>query len=198
MSIIIDGISKKYGNKQVLNGFGISISEGTCTGFTGRNGCGKTTFLSILAGVETADSGRIVFPEKNYSIGYLPQINPLLENRTVKDNLKLWSRKKDVIERTAKQYDLMDLMKTRVGNLSGGMKRRLAIACALINEPKLLIMDEPTAALDVVYKQIIHQEMRDYLNRGGTIIMVTHEKEEMEMCNACYYIEDGRVAKRYL
>lgn len=191
MSITIDNIYKKYGKLQVLNGIRVTVKEGECTGFTGRNGCGKTTLLSILTGVEKADEGRIVFPERNYSIGYLPQVNPLLEDMSVLDNLKLWADNKSQIDKICDRYELNSIRKRKVSKLSGGMKRRLAIACALINEPKLLVMDEPTAALDIFYKKVIHDEMRDYLRRGGTIIMVTHEKEEIEMCNACYMMENG-------
>lgn len=193
MGITVDNIYKKYGKLQVLDGLAVNIYEGGITGFTGRNGCGKTTFLSILAGVEKADRGQIVFPSKDYSVGYLPQVNPLIEDMTVQDNLKLWADNKMLIDRICNRYDLNDIRKRRVSRLSGGMKRRLAIACALINEPQMLIMDEPTAALDIYYKNVIHREMLEYTKRGGTIVMVTHEKEEMDMCNIAYFIENGKI-----
>ena len=196
MGITIDNICKKYGKVQVLNGLTVAINEGGIVGFTGRNGCGKTTFLSILAGVERADAGQIIFPSKEYTVGYLPQVNPLIEDMTVLDNLKLWADNGTMIDRICDRYDLKEIRKRKVSRLSGGMKRRLAIACALINEPQMLIMDEPTAALDILYKNIIHKEMIEYVRRGGTIIMVTHEKEEIEMCNNAYFIENGSL--RYI
>lgn len=193
MSITVDNIYKRYGKLQVLDGISVIIKEGEITGFTGRNGCGKTTFLSVLAGVERPNSGQVIFPKGEYSAAYLPQVNPLIEDMTVLDNLKLWADDKYNIDKICARYDLNDIKKRRVSKLSGGMKRRLAIACALINEPQLLIMDEPTAALDILYKSIIHKEMMDYIERGGTIVMVTHEKEEIQMCNSAYFIENGKL-----
>jgi len=193
MSIVIENIEKSYGRQKVLNGVTLEIKEGTCVGLTGRNGCGKTTLISILAGVEKADAGRVLLPARGYKIGYLPQINPLMEDMSVADNLKLWSDNRDNFDSALKTFDLSEIKNKKVGKLSGGMKRRLAIACALVNNPSLLIMDEPTAALDIVYKKVIHDEMTRFMQNGGTIVMVTHEKEEIDMCNTAYLLENGRI-----
>lgn len=193
MSIKVEHITKNYGKHAVLKDISFDVEEGTMLGLTGRNGCGKTTLLSILAGVERAGSGRIVYTNGKLNIGYLPQINPLMEDMSVADNLKLWVGSRKRMEELLTEYDLSAIKSKRVSRLSGGMKRRLSIACAMADNPKLLIMDEPTAALDVVYKEIIHNEMREYVKAGGTIIMVTHEKEEIDMCNRCYMIENGQI-----
>lgn len=191
MSIRIEHIAKRYGRQQVLKDISLDIEEGTCVGITGRNGCGKTTMISIVTGVERPDSGSILYPRRGFSVGYLPQISPLLEDMSVYDNLRLWADKKDNIATISRQYELTDIWKKRVSRLSGGMKRRLAIACALINSPDLLVMDEPTAALDIEYKELIHNSMRSFLREGGTILMVTHEKDEMDMCDSCYLMDGG-------
>lgn len=194
MSIKVENISKSYGKQKILKGVNFELEEGTCSCITGRNGCGKTTLLSILMGVEKADSGRVLWPARNYSIGYLPQINPLMEDMSVLDNLKLWADNKDYMQDALTRFELSEIKGKRVSKLSGGMKRRLAIACALVNKPRLLVMDEPTAALDIVYKKIIHDEMIRFMNEGGTIVMVTHEKEEIDMCHKVMVLENGVIA----
>lgn len=194
MSIKVENISKSYGKQKILKNVSFELEEGTCSCITGRNGCGKTTLLSILMGVEKADSGRVLWPARNYSIGYLPQINPLMEDMSVLDNLKLWADNKDYMQDALTRFELSEIKGKRVSKLSGGMKRRLAIACALVNKPRLLVMDEPTAALDIVYKKIIHDEMIRFMNEGGTIVMVTHEKEEIDMCHKVMVLENGVIA----
>ena len=194
MSIKVENISKSYGKQKILRNVSFELEEGTCSCITGRNGCGKTTLLSILMGVEKADSGRVLWPARNYSIGYLPQINPLMEDMSVLDNLKLWADNKEYMLDALTRFELSEIKGKRVSKLSGGMKRRLAIACALVNKPRLLVMDEPTAALDIVYKKIIHDEMIRFMNEGGTIVMVTHEKEEIDMCHKVMVLENGVIA----
>lgn len=194
MSIKVENISKSYGKQKILKNVSFDLEEGTCSCITGRNGCGKTTLLSILMGVEKADSGRVLWPARNYSIGYLPQINPLMEDMSVLDNLKLWADNKEYMQDALIRFELSEIKGKRVSKLSGGMKRRLAIACALVNKPRLLVMDEPTAALDIVYKKIIHDEMIRFMNEGGTIVMVTHEKEEIDMCHKVMVLENGVIA----
>lgn len=196
MSIKIDKVSKKYGKQIVLNELSLDIEDGECIGLVGRNGCGKTTLLSILAGIEKPTSGRVVFADKRYRVGYLPQVNPLLEDMSVGDNLKLWADNKRNYSMALKEYELVGIEKKRVSTLSGGMKRRLSIACALVNKPDLLIMDEPTSALDIVYKDIIHKIVQVYQKNGGTIIMVTHEMEEMQMCDHIYTIVNGAIGNK--
>lgn len=193
MELILRDIRKSYGKQEILKGLSLNIELGKCTGVTGRNGCGKTTLISILAGSETADSGQVIIPKKGFKVGYLPQINPLLDYISVEENLNIWAENKVNLQNALEKYDLTDIRKKAIHKLSGGMKRRVAIACALVNNPDLLIMDEPTAALDIEYKKIIHDEMNRYVTNGGTIVMVTHEKEEIDMCDICYLISDGTI-----
>lgn len=183
ISITVENINKKYGNIQILKGVTFNAASGDCVCITGRNGCGKTTLLSILNGNLKADSGTVEIAGDNKKIGYLPQTNPLIESATVKDNLKLWCTAQDEFDKIADRFELRDHLKKKVSQLSGGMKRRLSLACAMTGNPGLLIMDEPTAALDIEYKKLIHLEMGKYIANGGLIIMVTHEKEEIDMGN---------------
>ncbi len=195
MQIIVNQISKSYGTQNVLQDVSLSAGDGELIGITGRNGCGKSTLLSILAGVEPPDRGTITFSEPGGRrlVGYLPQINPLIETASVEDNLKLWTEDREGFHRLAQEYNLTTILKKKVATLSGGMKRRLAIACALALNPRLLIMDEPTSALDIEYKKQIHEQMSMFTAQGGTIIMVTHEAEEIQLCTRCYQLEDGRL-----
>lgn len=193
MILEVSDLTKKYGKQTVLNGVDFSLKAGECVGITGGNGCGKTTLLSILAGVEKKDGGFIIL---NSTVGYLPQTNPLLEDASVFDNISLWSSKREDTDRILKLYDFDKIKRKKVNKLSGGMKRRLAIACAIVNSPGILIMDEPTAALDINYKKLIHDQMNDFVNNGGTILIVTHEKEEILMCQRCYYMENGKLKIR--
>jgi len=200
MKLKLTDIRKKYNSQEVLRGISFEAESGECIGFTGRNGCGKTTLLSILAGIEQADAGDIFFNEKKMTgsrqlfdryIGYLPQADPFPDRMTVKDCLKLWCDGKAEFNEMVKRYELADMLSKKTEQLSGGMKRRVSIACALANSPQILIMDEPTAALDIEYKRLIHNDMKEFTDRGGIIILVTHEKEEMEMCTRCYEMHDG-------
>lgn len=193
--ITVENLKKNYGKKQVLKEISFYASQGECVCFTGRNGCGKTTLLSILAGLVKKTSGSIV-AEGVEKTGYLPQVNPVLDRLSVKDNLWLWCSSKAEFWDIAVRFDLQDILKQKVGKLSGGMKRRLALAFAMTGNPQLIIMDEPTAALDIEYKALIHAEMKRYLGMGGIVIMVSHEKEEIDMADRVYRISDGIIKER--
>lgn len=199
MKLIVKHISKAYSKKKVLRDISFEAKDGQCIGFTGPNGCGKTTFLSILAGVEKEDSGTITLDGKpigrsNFvrsKVGYLPQINPLPDNLKVCECLKLWCDDKATYDDLLKKYSLEDIEKKKISKLSGGMKRRVALCCVLATHPDILIMDEPTAALDIHYKRMIHKDMKAFTDKGGILIIVTHEREEMELCDICYAIVKG-------
>lgn len=195
MDITVSKISKCYKNRAVLNDISLCVHTGETVGILGRNGCGKSTLLSIIAGTEKADRGQIIFSESGGRklVGYLPQVNPLIEEVSVSDNLSLWIDDMGRMDEVLKAFDFDGISAEKVSKLSGGMKRRVAIMCALANSPKLLIMDEPTSALDIEFKKMIHDMMRAFAGSGGSIILVTHEKEEIDMCDRCYEIIDGKL-----
>ncbi|MCR4651132.1 MAG: ABC transporter ATP-binding protein [Lachnospiraceae bacterium] len=188
MNIEIDNITKSYGNRIILNDISLKLEQGTCTGIMGSNGCGKTTLLSIIAGVMKCKGMRVT---NGITIGLVPQTNPLIEGLSVYDNMLLWSNDKRIIERTLQEYDFSDIRKRKVKKLSGGMKRRLSVTCAMMGEPDLLIMDEPTSALDMEYKNLIHKSMSEYVKRGGILLIATHSTEEAAICDHLYRLQDG-------
>lgn len=133
-------------------------------------------------------------------IGYVPQENPLFPELTVKDNLLLWYGGKAALRRemeggVIEKLGLLEVLKKRVDTLSGGMKRRVCIACAMAENPQLLIMDEPGAALDIECKKVLYAWLKEYRGAGGTAVMSSHEKAEWEMGDIVYLLRDGSLHK---
>lgn len=207
--IIVDGIRKKY-KKYVLEDINFSVEKGQCIGILGANGCGKSTLLSIMAGTQKSDSGSIYYNgidtavnKKIFTeyIGYVPQENPLIEELSVNDNLKLWystskkDLKKDFLCGVPAMLGLDEVKKISVNKLSGGMKRRVSIAAALANDAPILILDELSAALDLVCKNEIRQYLMHYLKQNGTIVMTTHEEDEIAICNRLLIMKEGKLSE---
>lgn len=193
------GVKKAYGRKKILRGISFEAAGGEIVGFSGDNGCGKSTLLSILAGVERPDrgevtlDGRSIYGIRNLSdrIGYVPQTDPLPGELRVTECLKLWARSRSELDRTLYDYELDEIARMKISKLSGGMRRRVSVACAAVSSPDILILDEPTAALDMHYKQLIRSDMRRMAESGAAVILVSHDYDELNMCNTCYRITDG-------
>ncbi|MCQ2494390.1 MAG: ABC transporter ATP-binding protein [Lachnospiraceae bacterium] len=203
----IEHIKKHYNKKIVLKDVSFQIAEGECVGILGGNGCGKSTLLSILAGVNKPDEGSFIHNETNLLrdrkvrsrfVGYVPQGNPLYDELTAKDNLKLWysatSMKKELAEGgVLHMLGINEFLNTRVSKMSGGMKKRLSIGCAMAGKPGILLLDEPSAALDLVCKQQIYSYLRTYMQAGGSVIIVTHDIQDLSLCNRYLLLKDGIV-----
>lgn len=201
-----DSIYKSYGKKKVLKGISFTAPEGKCTGFIGANGCGKSTLFGILAGVEKADGGIVSLHGKQYkkiekeliaAIGYIPQENALMEDLTVKDNLALYMSlcpgkvENDYVEELCERFSVQPFEKEKVNRLSGGMKKRVSIVCALLHRPEVLIMDEPSTALDLIFKEELDHFIRDFTGKGGTVLISSHDEKEIRRCDRLYAIKDG-------
>lgn len=204
MKIEVNNIKKSFGKKQVLKGVSISAESGQCIGILGGNGSGKSTLLSILAGVQKADKGEFLCEGKNLLqnssvrsrlVGYIPQGTPLIEELSAKDNLLLWydkkTMKKELESGILKTLGIDEFIKVPVSKMSGGMKKRLSIGCAIASHPPILLLDEPMAALDLVCKQAIFDYLKAHKGMGGILILVTHDALELELCDECYIIKDG-------
>ena len=204
MKIEIRNIAKKFKSKRVLRDICLTAESGQCIGILGANGSGKSTLLSILAGIQRCDSGSFLWDgtdllkdsrTRSRLVGYVPQGTPLIEELSAKDNLLLWydrERMKTELETGVLHLlGIGEFLNVTVSKMSGGMKKRLAIGCAMAAKPPVLLLDEPTAALDLACKQSIAGYLRHYKEKGGLLLLTTHDVMELELCDAWYIIRDG-------
>ncbi len=198
-------IHKSYKNKKVLKGVSFFAEHGECIGILGGNGSGKTTLLNILSGILKEDAGSFFYEgadllkeakKRRIIVGLIPQGNPLIEELTAYDNLLLWYDKKklklSIQDGLIRNLKIDEFLNMRVDKLSGGMKKRLSIACAVAHQPRILLMDEPSAALDLVCKEYIHDYIREFTKAGGIVVLVTHDESELSLCNRHYVLKDGK------
>lgn len=202
----VSGIAKNYGKKTVLRDISFTAEQGECVAIAGANGCGKSTLLSILAGTlkpgagEFEAFGQDIFrnpKERERLIGYVPQENPLIPELDARDNLKLWycNSRYDMAEELEKgvlaMLGIPEFLDVKVSAMSGGMKKRLSIGCAVANDPAILILDEPSAALDLVCKASIRQYMEEFKKRKGIILITTHDEDELRICDRLLVMKEG-------
>ncbi|MBQ9764658.1 MAG: ABC transporter ATP-binding protein [Lachnospiraceae bacterium] len=204
----IENLSKSYGKHNILNNISLELPAGKCIGIIGANGCGKSTLLSIIAGTLSYNSGTITILDKyphsaancSQYIGYVPQENPLFDKLTALDNLKFWygsdssQLKEDLSNGLPALFGITEYLKKRVENMSGGMKKRLSIACSLAKHQPILVLDEPCAALDLPCKEDIHNYLRNYLKAGNSVIITSHEESDIAMCDILYLIKDSKIS----
>ncbi len=208
--IEVRDIAKKYRKQVVLSDVSFYADRGECIGIVGANGCGKSTLLGILSGSHKPTSGEVIYDGENAlnkrklftdKVGYVPQENPLMEELSVRDNLRFWYAQsdrrleEDLISGAPAAFGVTAFIDKTVKKLSGGMKKRLSIACAVANNPEILIMDEPGASLDIVCKQDIKRYLKNYIAQGGTVIITSHEETELELCDRMYLLKDGKLAE---
>jgi len=210
--IEIKNITKTFENKKVLNDISFSINKGEIFGIIGQSGAGKTVFLKALIGFYKPDSGDILFEGKSVfknqkeilkTIGFASQRHSIYPDLSLKENLKYFGRlygmkSSDIKENTKKVLELVELTDYAhklAGKLSGGMQRRLDIACALVHSPKILILDEPEAGLDPVLRKHIAELIQKIRNEGTTIILSSHFMNEIEpLCDRVAMLKQGTLA----
>lgn len=206
MMIELASIQKAYGKKRILTDVSLAADEGSCVGILGGNGCGKTTLLSILAGVRRADGGTFLYQGKNLLtdtalrnsvLGYVPQGDPLMEELTAWDNLCLWhdraTLRRELSDGVLAMLGIDEFLKVPVYKMSGGMKKRLSIGCAVAARPKILLLDEPSAALDIICRDLIYQYFESYKAEGGILLLATHDMQELALCSQSYILKQGRL-----
>lgn len=182
--IELKNISFSYGEQLILNNFNLTISGGECVQLLGISGSGKTTVSRLILGLEKADSGHIIVPQK---ISAVFQENRLLENFDVIKNIRLVIEKEQYsyADNLLKELGLWDVRKKRISALSGGMKRRVAIIRAIAYCGDALILDEPFNGLDSDNKKIISDIIkRDFIDKNKPVLLITHIKEDAELLNA--------------
>lgn len=204
MEISIKSLRKNYGKRSILKNISFSVRQGKCIGILGSNGCGKSTLLSVLAGVQQADGGEFLYNGKDLFkypsqrralVGYVPQGTPLIEELSAHDNLLLWydkaSMKRELENGVLRMLGINDFLKTQVSKMSGGMKKRLSIGCAVATHPPILLLDEPMSALDLSCKKEIFKYITEIKSAGGIVLLVTHDILELKLCDECYTLKDG-------
>ncbi len=207
MELEVRGIKKSYGKKKVLKNINLKAKAGECTGIIGANGCGKSTLLRIIAGVEKAEAGEILIngelvkkpsAQLREYVGYIPQESVLMPELSVADNLKLWAafgdykKNRENLEILCRKFHIYEFYKEKVKNLSGGMCKRVNIVCGLIQGPSILLMDEPSAALDLVFKEELKGYIRDFIQNGGGVLLCSHEEGEIRLCQSLWTICGGQ------
>ncbi len=204
-------LSKRYGDQIVVDSLNLTIRRGECFGLLGPNGAGKTTTLRMLLGLTDPDTGTIqllnhAVPEQGREarlrVGVVPQMDNLDPDFTVAENLMVYGRyfgmKDSEIE--ARLPDLLEFANltnkrdAKVPTLSGGMQRRLTVARALVNDPDVIFLDEPTTGLDPQARHLIWQRLRELTARGKTLILTTHFMDEAErLCHRLAVMDNGRL-----
>lgn len=204
----VSNVVKKYSDVTILNSINLDVKEGEIIGLIGPSGSGKTTLVKSIMGMVKINSGEVYvlnqkIPDLNVlkDIGYMAQADALYEELTGKENMEFFAKlfklpKSKIAERmqyTAKLVNLQDDLSKRVSNYSGGMKRRLSLAISLIQDPKLLILDEPTVGIDPKLRFSIWKELKALKDQGKTIIVTTHVIDEAERCDKLALIRDGAI-----
>ena len=206
----IDGLGKSYHGRTVLAPTHFCLPAGFCLGITGGNGAGKSTLLRLIAQIEKPDCGTIRYQGETVlgdraflrtHVGYVPQHNDLMEDLTVSAQLKLWQSacglSGDFPAEIMQMLDITPMLKSRIKTLSGGMQRRVSIAMALMNDPKILILDESTNGLDAGYRQVFMEYLEHYLQRGGSILFCSHDPDELNrLCGSFLHLQNGHVQKK--
>jgi ABC-2 type transport system ATP-binding protein len=204
-------VKKNYGEKCVVNGISYCVNQGDILGLIGPNGAGKSTMIKMLAGIEDMTEGNVCF-EGNLvnkgnltykrALGIVPQDIALYEDLSAYDNVAFFCSlygftKNEVKDRTKEALEfvgLWDRKKELPGKFSGGMKRRLNIACSIAHSPKLLIMDEPTVGIDPQSRNHIMESIKKLNERGTTVIYVSHYMEEIEeLCSRVMIMDHGNI-----
>jgi lipooligosaccharide transport system ATP-binding protein len=209
-TLVARGLKKSYASFEAVKGVDFEVYRGECFGFVGPNGAGKTTTMKMIYGAAVPTSGELRVAglevrrherEVKRRIGVVPQENNLDEDLKVKENLLVYGRYFDLPRKLVRQRaeELLEFVQlseragAQVEYLSGGMKRRLLVARALINDPDLVVLDEPTTGLDPQARHLVWDKLRELTSRGKTLVLTTHYMEEAaQLCDRLCIMEGGR------
>jgi len=211
LAIDVHDLNKSFGAKHVVNDVTIQVQAGRICGFLGPNGSGKTTTLRMLCGLLTPDSGSgealgfdiiAQAEEVKRRTGYMTQKFSLYEDLTIAENLQFTARvygldrRRERVDRALERLGLTSRRGQLAGTLSGGWKQRLALATATLHEPRLLLLDEPTAGVDPKARRTFWDEIHALAAEGLTVLVSTHYMDEAERCHEIAYISYGRLIAR--
>jgi lipooligosaccharide transport system ATP-binding protein len=211
ITLVAKGLKKSFGDFEAVKGVDFEVYRGECFGFLGPNGAGKTTTMKMIYSAAVPTGGELKVAglntrraerEVKRRIGVVPQENNLDEDLKVEENLLVYGRyfdlpRKVVRRRAAELLEFVQLSEradAQVEQLSGGMKRRLLIARALINDPKLVVLDEPTTGLDPQARHLVWDKLRELTSEGKTLVLTTHYMDEAaQLCDRLCIMEGGRI-----
>ena len=206
--ISIKDFELSFGSKKIIHGLNFEVKKGEIFGFLGSNGSGKTTTIRALLGIYQADSGELLIngeefsPEKFGAIGYLPEERGLYKKEKVIDVMQYFGRLKGLSKKEAQEFSkkylkrvgLEDKANLNIDKLSGGQQQKIQLGITIMGKPDLLILEEPTKGFDTVNRQLLMDIIAEENARGATIVMVTHQMEEVEkICNRALLLKDGKV-----
>lgn len=205
--IIASNVSKKFGKLKALDNVSVTCLKGECIALIGPNGCGKTTLIKSILGMVVCDSGFITFNGNNIRhdwkyrarIGYMPQIGRYPENMTIGQVLDMMKdirgcKNENLDEELISQFGLKDILKKRMGTLSGGTRQKVSAALAFLFNPDVLILDEPTAGLDPVSSEILKSKIITEKNKGKLVLITSHILSELDdLISQVIYMQDGRI-----
>jgi ABC-2 type transport system ATP-binding protein len=200
------GVRKRFGALAALDGLELEVRSGEIYGLLGPNGSGKTTFIRCVAGLIRPDDGTVTVlgrtprgAVESGRVGYMTQAAALYGDLSVSENLEFFARLEgaadpdQLIENALRTVDLLDRRRSIVSTLSGGMRARLSLAAALLHEPDLLLLDEPTVGVDPVLRQEFWTHFRSLAAGGVTILVSSHVMDEASRCDRLGLIRAGRV-----
>ena len=208
LAIDVHGLTKRFGRKLAVDHIDVAVPEGQVWGFLGPNGSGKTTTIRMLCGLLKPDAGEgtclgyKLLTETgsiNREVGYMTQRFSYWEDLSICENLEFVARIYEVpdgrqkVEDTLKRLGLMERQDQLAGELSGGWKQRLALAACMLHEPRLLLLDEPTAGVDPQARRDFWEEIHRLSERGLTVLVSTHYMDEAERCDRIVYINLGKI-----
>jgi ABC-2 type transport system ATP-binding protein len=211
LAIDVAGITKRFGDKTVVNAIDLRVRRGEIYGFLGPNGSGKTTFIRMLCGLLTPDAGTgtclgydVLTQQADIKrhVGYMTQRFSYYEDLSIRENLDFIARVYDVPNRPAavqhslERLGLQNRSAQLAGQLSGGWKQRLALAACLIHSPQLLLLDEPTAGVDPKARREFWDEIHRLASEGLTVLITTHYMDEAERCHRLAYLAYGKLLTR--
>lgn len=206
--IVVRNVNKFFGKKHILKDIVLEIPYGQIYGLLGPSGCGKTTLVKIIAGILEATSGETyvlgqAMPQLNLmsKVGYMAQSDALYGSLTARENLQFFGSiygmsKGQIKQRTAEVMELVTLtehLHKPVQAFSGGMKRRLSLAMAIMHNPPVLVLDEPTVGIDPLLRKNIWKELNKLATQGVTILVTTHVMDEADKCHNLAMMRDGRL-----
>jgi ABC-2 type transport system ATP-binding protein len=208
LAIDVRGMTKRFGDRTVVNDIALQVRTGEIYGFLGPNGSGKTTFIRMLCGLLRADGGsgtclgHDVITESDIikrHVGYMTQRFSFWEDLSIAENLDFVARmygvknRRETVRQSLQELGLADRQKQLAGELSGGWKQRLALAACLIHQPRLLLLDEPTAGVDPKARRDFWEHIHRLAAQGLTFLITTHYMDEAERCHRLAYIAYGNL-----